>query len=153
MVDDFYGIIGEGLKEKLGCVLFQMPPNVAYKPEKLEQIIENLEPSFKNVLEFRHESWWNPEVYDKLSKQNITFCSMRHPQLPDDVIQNTKVLYFRFHGVPNLYSSPYDMATLQRISNEIIENLTIKEVFIYFNNDIGGSAIKNATEMEDYVSR
>ncbi len=77
---------------------------------------------------------------------------MSHPQLPGEVVQNTRVLYFRFHGVPHLYSSSYDTDTLKRISNEINDNLSIKEVFIYFNNDIGGSAIKNATEMEEYIS-
>ncbi len=151
LTDDFYGTVQEGLKDKLGCVLFQMPPRMAYKQEKLEQIIDNLNPAFNNVLEFRHESWWNEEVYNKLSKHNITFCGMSHPQLPEDVIQNTKVLYFRFHGVPHLYSSPYDMAALARIANEIEENAKTKETFIYFNNDIGGSAIKNAKEMEEYV--
>ncbi len=152
LVDDFYSTIKEGLKEKLGCVLFQLPPRMKYKREKLEQIIDNLNPAFNNVLEFRHDSWWNAEVYNKLSKQNITFCGMSHPQLPGEVIQNTRVLYFRFHGVPHLYSSSYDTDTLKRISNEINENLSIKEAFIYFNNDIDGSAIKNATEMEEYIS-
>ncbi len=151
LVNDFYGTVQEGLKDKLGCVLFQMPPRMAYKEEKLEQIIDNLDPAFKNVLEFRHESWWNAEVYSKLSKHNITFCGMSHPQLPEDVVQNTKILYFRFHGVPHLYSSPYDMDTLTRIANEIEENTKTKEAYIYFNNDIGGSAIKNAKEMEEYV--
>lgn len=151
LVNDFYGTVHEGLKDKLGCVLFQMPPRMAYKEEKLEQIIDNLDPVFNNVLEFRHESWWNAEVYHKLSKHNITFCGMSHPQLPGDVIQNSKILYFRFHGVPHLYSSPYDMATLTRIANEIEENTKTKEAYIYFNNDIGGSAIRNAKEMEEYV--
>jgi uncharacterized protein YecE (DUF72 family) len=151
MVDDFYGTVQEGLKEKLGCVLFQMPPRMVYKEEKLEQIIDNLDLSLKNVLEFRHESWWNAEVYNKLSKHNITFCGMSHPQLPENVVQNTKVLYFRFHGVPHLYSSPYELSRLITIANEIEENTKTKEAYIYFNNDIGGSAIKNAKEMEEYV--
>ncbi len=56
MVQDFYGTVQEGLKEKLGCVLFQMPPQMVYKEEKLEQIIDNLDLLVKNVLEFRHES-------------------------------------------------------------------------------------------------
>jgi uncharacterized protein YecE (DUF72 family) len=55
-VDDFYSTIKEGLKEKLGCVLFQLPPRMKYKPGKLEQIIDNLNPAFNNVLEFRHDS-------------------------------------------------------------------------------------------------
>lgn len=115
---------------------------MAYKEEKLEQIIDNLDLSLKNVLEFRHESWWNAQVYNKLSRHNITFCGMSHPQLPEDVIQNSKVIYYRFHGVPHLYSSPYQLSRLKTIANEIEDYTKTKEAYIYFNNDIGGSAIK-----------
>jgi uncharacterized protein YecE (DUF72 family) len=152
MINDFYGTIQEGLKDKLGCVLFQMPPRMAYKEEKLEQIIESLDPSFTNVVEFRNESWWNAAVYNKLAANNITFCGISHPDLPADVIKNTKTLYFRFHGVPQLYKSKYDLQTLQKIADEIESNKITKEAFIYFNNDIDGSAITNAIEMESYIS-
>ncbi len=76
---------------------------------------------------------------------------MSHPDLPDDIVQNTKTLYFRFHGVPHLYRSKYDIAVLQKISDEIESNTGTKEAFIYFNNDIDGSAIANALEMEQYI--
>jgi uncharacterized protein YecE (DUF72 family) len=151
MANDFYGIIRESLKEKLGPVLFQAPPQMEYSPEKLEQVVSSLDPSFKNVVEFRHESWWNAHVYNTLTKHNITFCGMSHPNLPEEVIQNTKMVYFRFHGVPHLYSSPYNVATLQSLANEIEGNTTVAEAFIYFNNDIGASAIKNAKQMDRYT--
>jgi len=152
MLRDFYGTIKEGLKEKLGCVLFQMPSQVGYKEEKLEQIIESLDSSFTNVLEFRNKTWWTGDVYNKLAGNDITFCGMSHPDLPDEVVQNTKTLYFRFHGVPELYKSKYDMGLLKKVSDEIESNTAIKEAFIYFNNDIDGSAITNAAEMEGYVT-
>jgi uncharacterized protein YecE (DUF72 family) len=153
MLDDFYGTTREGLKEKLGCILFQMPGRMAFKEEKLDQIIESLDPAFTNVLEFRNESWWTAHVYNKLAENNITFCSMSHPSLPEAVVQNTKTVYFRFHGVPNLYSSKYDITILKKISDEIETNSSTKEAFIYFNNDIGGAAIINAIEMEEYVRK
>jgi uncharacterized protein YecE (DUF72 family) len=150
-LQDFYGTVQEGLKDKVGCILFQMPERMAYKEQKLEQIIESLDPGFVNVLEFRNESWWNNDVYNKLALHNISFCGMSHPALPDVVVQNTKTVYFRFHGVPELYKSKYDLATIQRISNEIENNPATKEAFIYFNNDIDGSAITNAFQMEAYI--
>jgi len=150
---DFYGTIQEGLKEKLGCVLFQMTPRMAYKEAKLEQIIESLDPSFTNVLEFRHGSWWNQEVYNRLAAANITFCGISHPGLPPEVIQNTSTLYFRMHGTPDLYKSKYDLKTLKQVSNEIDSNKGIKEAYVYFNNDIDGSAITNAFQMEAYVEK
>ena len=76
---------------------------------------------------------------------------MSHPALPDDVVKNTKTVYYRFYGVPHLYRSKYEITILQRISNEIEGNTGVKEAFIYFNNDIDASAITNAIEMNEYI--
>src|SRR5207237_6215720 len=76
MMNDFYGTLREGLKDKLGCVLFQMPPRMAYKQAKLNRIIESLDPTFTNILEFRHETWWKAEVYNTLARHNITFSGI-----------------------------------------------------------------------------
>lgn len=151
MLSDFYNTSSEGLGKKLGCVLFQLPPRLSYTEERLEKIVNSLNPSFKNVLEFRHASWWNMEVYKKLSKNKISFCGMSHPSLPANVIENTKTLYYRFHGVPELYKSKYDIKILEGFVNEIESAGKTHESFIYFNNDIGGSAIANAEEMKSYI--
>ncbi len=90
MVTSFYDTINSGLQEKLGPVLFQMPPSFSYDEGRLHRIINSLNPSFKNVVEFRHVSWWRDDVYKTLAEHHITFCGMSHPLLPDDVIQNTE---------------------------------------------------------------
>jgi uncharacterized protein YecE (DUF72 family) len=77
---------------------------------------------------------------------------MSHPDLPDEVIANSKAVYYRFHGVPRLYQSKYEMEVLEKIADELEGNRKVKEAFIYFNNDIDASAITNATEMANYVS-
>lgn len=148
---DFYSVVSEGLKEKLGCVLFQLPPRTAYTSERLERIVNSLDPSFKNVLEFRHLSWWNKEVYSHLAKHKITFCGMSHPELPQEIIQNNPLLYYRFHGVPELYKSIYEQKVLQEFIHEIQLSGKVKQAFIYFNNDIGGSAITNAKQMQEMI--
>ena len=114
MISDFYNTIEEGLKEKLGTVLFQMPPRFDYTEERLEKIINSLDTSFDNVVEFRHNSWWNATVYNELAKNKISFCGMSHPDLPADIIQNTLVLYYRMHGVPNLCQSPYKVSAKKK---------------------------------------
>ncbi len=43
---------------------------------------------------------------------------MSHPELPDDVVQNTKTVYYRFHGVPHLYKSKYNIETLQKLQKK-----------------------------------
>ena len=152
MMAGYYATIKEGLQDKLGSVLFQLPPRAAYTPERLEKILDTLDNSFNNVLEFRHPSWWNEEVYRILGKNKITFCGLSHPSLPDEVIQNTPVVYYRFHGTPELDKSPYDHIFLEKVSKEIEENKKVKQAFLYFNNDIDGSAIKNARELHDIVT-
>lgn len=146
-IADFYGTVAEGLKDKAGCILFQLSPRSAYTYERLQNIIANLDNSFNNVLEFRHESWWNAEVYKELAKHKITFCGMSHPLLPDEIIKNTPLLYYRMHGIPELYKSSYKKPTLKKIVNEIATSGKIKKAFIYFNNDVDASAVKNAKEM------
>jgi len=148
MLTDFYETTGKGLKEKLGCVLFQLPPTQAYDEAKLELIMDSLDPAFNNVVEFRHMTWWNSEVYKKLSDKKIVFCGMSHPQLPEDVVQNHRTLYYRFHGVPELYRSEYKKQTLERVAGEIKKSGKTKTAFIYFNNDITAAAIKNAHQLE-----
>ncbi|MDF3076959.1 MAG: hypothetical protein K0S09_848 [Sphingobacteriaceae bacterium] len=147
MLSDFYNTCRDGLQEKLGCVLFQMPPRLGYSPEFLKRIINSLDNSFLNVVEFRNESWWRQDVYDELAKHNISFCGMSHPTLPKDVIANTGLLYYRFHGEDALYASLYSKEKLQETVKIIRGSDTVKDAFIFFNNDIHGYAVKNAREM------
>ena len=148
----YYDTMQKGLKKKLGCVLFQLPPRAAYTEERFGKILATLDPSFKNVLEFRHPSWWNKEVFKILGKHKITFCGQSHPLLPDDIIQNTALVYYRFHGTPDLYKSPYSQPFLERVANEIMLNKKSKKAFLFFNNDIDGSAIKNARQLQQIIA-
>lgn len=147
LISSFYDTINNGLQEKLGPVLFQLPPSYNYTEERLDRIISSLNPTFKNIVEMRHASWWNADVYQSLRKHNISFSGMSHPNLPDDVIKNTPVIYYRFHGVPNLYRSPYSMEFLQKVIDAIQHDIDIKEAWFYFNNDFDAVGVKNANEM------
>lgn len=147
LIADFYKVIREGLQEKLGCVLFQLPPNFHYSEEHLERIVNSLDNSFLNVVEFRHESWWNDQVYQTLASKNISFCGMSHPTLPKDLIVNTPSLYYRMHGEGALYASNYENSQLLTLATEIKSKKLIEEAYIFFNNDINTYAIYNATAM------
>ena len=69
----------------------------------------------------------------------------------DDIVQNNKVIYYRFHGVPDLYRSPYSLEKLCNVKAEAEANNKVKEAFIYYNNDIEVLAIQNALDMEKFV--
>jgi uncharacterized protein YecE (DUF72 family) len=150
LLSDFYGTIREGLKEKLACVLFQLPPQAVYSEERLQRIIESMDPSFINVVEFRDPGWWNSHVYTQFARHNIVFCGINHPTLPQEAIINNPVVYYRFHGVPRLYHSAYKQQTLQKLADEIKSNDRVKQACIYFNNTAEVSAINNARQLQEY---
>lgn len=152
LLSDFYGTVIEGLQGKLGPVLFQLPSQITYDDIFLQKLIRNLDANFKNVIEFRHSSWWRQDVYDMLAEKNIIFCSIDHPQLPTEVINNTPLVYYRFHGAPKLYYSEYPATTVTSVADKIIAG-KIKDAFVFFNNTATMAAINNAEILKKYISR
>lgn len=148
---DFYGTIREGLKEKLGCVLFQLPAQIHFSEEVLQKIVQHLNPAFVNVVEFRHSSWWQMKVRDTLSRHNISFCGISHPLLPNEVVVNTENVYYRFHGVPHLYYSAYNESFLHQVVNAIQKAKKAKQIFVYFNNTAQTAAIQNAQYVQQLL--
>lgn len=152
MLSDFYSTIRQGLEEKLGPVLFQFPPRFRYDPERLARVLEQLDLSFDNVLEFRHQGWWCEEVYTALRKCGISFCGMSHPDLPDKAVVTGPIVYYRFHGVPDLYRSSYSEDSLQQFADELKAKDGVKEVWCYFNNDAAVAAIPNAQRLVEITT-
>ena len=149
---DFYDLAGNGLAEKLGCVLFQLPPNLTYSQSNLENILLTLDGAFTNVIEFRHESWWNDQVFRTLKQSKVTFCSLSYPSLPDQVIRSVPVMYYRFHGVPDLYASSYSVKKMKAIAHDINTFRGVSDVYAYFNNDINTEAVWNARALAKLVA-
>ncbi len=147
MITSFYDTIRNGLQEKLGPVLFQFPPRFHYDEERLTRVLAQLDPSFSNVLEFRHPGWWQEDVYSRLREHGVSFCGMSHPELPDEPVATAPVVYYRFHGVPDLYRSSYSDAQLQKFADEINSKSEVREVWCYFNNDAAVAAIPNAKSL------
>lgn len=148
LLRDFYAVCEHGLRNKLGCLLFQLPPSFTYNKEKLMQVVNSLHPGFKNVIEFRHSSWWTKEVYDTLTEKKITFCSVSYPGLPTIINTTTSIAYVRLHGVPQLFYSDYSSKELEEWHSALADKKKLKEVYIYFNNTAGIYGIMNALEFQ-----
>ncbi len=148
LVSDLYSACEHGLRDKLACILFQLPSGIQYSKEKLQQIITCLKPEFKNVIEFRHKSWWTKKVYDHLAENKITFCSVSHPDLPDTIIANTSTVYLRLHGIPEIFNSGYSDEQLAQLYGSILKKKKMKECYVYFNNTAGNEAILNAQQFQ-----
>lgn len=148
LINDLYVACKEGLGDKLGCVLFQLPPGIQYSDEMLTLIISSLKPGFKNVVEFRHQSWWNEEVCKELARNDIFFCSVSHPQMPATIISGGPGIYLRLHGTPRMFYSDYSPAYLEELIDTMSEKAAGKEVYVYFNNTAGTAGILNAVYLQ-----
>ncbi len=149
-LNDFYASVHEGMKEKAGAILFQFPPKFIFTEERLKLIMDTLDPSFNNVVEFRDKSWWSTAILKLLRQNKIHICGISHPDLPGEIMGDKAITYYRFHGVPELYLSSYKNQTLKKIADEI-NNCKSKNVFIYFNNTITLAGAKNAKTIRKMI--
>ena len=145
LVQDFSYIAGL-LGDKMGCFLFQLPPKFTYTPARLRRIVAQLDPAYRNVVEFRHKSWWNETVYKAFRKAGIIFCAASGPRLPDELVKTADDIYIRFHGIKNWYRHDYSGAELDEWVSRVVAAKP-KRVWAYFNNDRDGHAIRNAREL------
>ncbi|HYD18694.1 MAG TPA: DUF72 domain-containing protein [Patescibacteria group bacterium] len=151
LIRDF-GVIADLLGPRFGCFLFQFPASYRYTPARLKSILSQLDPTRRNVVEFRHGSWWNEKVYDAFRKAGAIFCSCSAPKLPDDLICTADDLYIRFHGREKWYRYNYSNKELSDWAQKIRAS-GAKRVWAYFNNDFGGYAPKNARSLERLLAK
>ncbi|HLL02520.1 MAG TPA: DUF72 domain-containing protein [Myxococcaceae bacterium] len=142
LVRDF-GHIADLLGPRMGCFLFQLPPSYHYSPARLRTILAQLDPARRNVVEFRHKSWWSPEVFDAFREAKVAFCSSSGPRMPDELVQTADDVYVRFHGTKRWYRHDYTQEELAVWVRRIRES-GARRVWAYFNNDRECYAIKNA---------
>lgn len=143
---EFYKVCESGLKDKLACALFQLPPSFHYTPERLELIIASLQPGFCNAVEFRNASWWTEAVYQAFRQHKLTFCSVNYPKLPTDIVATGATAYVRMHGNPRLLYSEYSEAELDDVLHQLAAH-KLKQAFVYFNNTASTAGILNALNM------
>jgi uncharacterized protein YecE (DUF72 family) len=149
-VNEFVQIAKDGLMDKLGCILFQLPPSFKYSEENLESILSSVPSDHSSVIEFRNSSWWNKDVYDQLDKNKLTFCNNDFPGMPEGVIQTNKIFYMRFHGRPILYRSEYSISHLKKIVKDMPGDAN---KYIYFNNTADLAAITNAISIREMLDK
>jgi uncharacterized protein YecE (DUF72 family) len=144
----------ERLEQKLGPILFQLPPHWRVNLERLSEFLEALPREHEYVFEFRDQSWLVPEVYELLRKHEAAFCihDLSAQQTPLEITAG--FTYIRFHGPGEAkYAGSYSIQTLRKWAKRIDEWLD-KEltVYAYFNNDIGGRAVRNARQLRQLLT-
>jgi uncharacterized protein YecE (DUF72 family) len=133
------------LKNKLGPLLYQLPPNMKRNDEVLEKFLSSLPQNYQHVFEFRHESWLDDSVFHILQRYNVGLCVFDMPGFTCPLVATADFAYIRFHGSESLYSSCYSDEELSQWAGKITRlGKNVKFVYIYFNNDAEAFAVKNA---------
>lgn len=143
------------LKENLGPVLYQLPPNFHRDIDRLRAFLQVLPKDRIAVFEFRHESWFSEDTCKLLSEFNIGFCIHDMPGMKVPRVVTADIIYIRFHGPTGKYAGNYSKSALKNWAQWLKEHIKgIRSVYAYFNNDIHAYAIGNAKQLkEQLVSR
>lgn len=144
------------LRAKIAVLLWQFPPSFKYDDADsltaLVTFLRRLPDDYRQVIEFRHQSWFKEEVYEALNNLNAGFVINDSSRFPAAEVLTGDLAYLRFHGPTRLYASSYDTAALLRWAKKIREWLQRGAVYTYFNNDYGGRAIRNADELKQLLA-
>lgn len=146
---DTFMDLANGMEEKLGCILWQLPGNLHKHVEKLEALFKLTGKNNMHVFEFRHESWFDDEVFDVLSDNDATYCILSAPDdLPETVKSTSKIAYLRLHGKDEWYNYHYSDDELKNWKSRLDKLKNVDELFVYFNNDQHANAAKNAQSLK-----
>ena len=140
------------LGDKLGPILFQLPPRWRCNPERLESLLEILDPEHRYAFEFRDPSWINEEVLELLRRHGAAFCIFELAGYRSPLQVTTDLVYIRLHGPAGAYQGCYDQQSLEKWAERIIGwSMNGREVFCFFDNDEAGYAVANARELQALV--
>jgi uncharacterized protein YecE (DUF72 family) len=142
------------LKEKLGVILFQLPPRWKVNIERLQSFIKVLPKRYRYAFEFREHSWYNDDVYAILRKSNCSFCiyELEYHLSPLEVTAD--FVYVRLHGPGNKYQGSYPDDALGQWADRCKNwQKQGKDVYFYFDNDQEGYAAFNALTLKKLVTQ
>jgi uncharacterized protein YecE (DUF72 family) len=137
------------LGEKLGPILFQLPPNLKKDSSRLNDFLKILPAGYRYVFEFRNDSWFDDQTFDALRENNCALCIASSPIFPYVEKLTADFTFIRMHGGTILYGSKYNKDELEdwakKIKSWLKDNI---DCYIYFNNDAFAHAVENAGELK-----
>jgi uncharacterized protein YecE (DUF72 family) len=133
------------LEPKIGPVLFQLPPQFKANPERLKSFLKLLNKKRHYAFEFRHPTWYDPNILKVLEDHNIALCLSDHHDAPAPWEVTARHVYVRGHGPSGRYKDRYPPSTLgswkETFAGWRRRRLT---VYCYFDNDQKTAAPKDA---------
>lgn len=135
------------LGDKRAVLLVQLPPTMERDDARLDYFLASCPDWMRIAVEFRHDSWNHDDVYSLLERHAVAYCVMSGAGLPCVLRATAPFVYLRLHGPDHdhLYGGSYSDDDLAWWAARVREwEAEGREVLVYFNNDGGGHAVRNA---------
>lgn len=140
------------LKDKLGPILFQLPPKWMVNAERLEEFLAALPQRHQYAFEFRERSWHKDAIYDILRRHNAAFCMYELNGFHSPEPITADFTYMRLHGPGGPYQGSYSQETLREWARKIERwGERLKDIYVYFDNDQAAFAARNALQLKQMV--
>lgn len=142
------------LKDKLGPILFQLPPNWRFNAERLANFLDALSSAHRHVFELRDERWITPDALDLLRAHEAAFCIYEFAGRLSPREVTADFVYIRLHGpLDEPYRGTYAPQTLSGWAGAISTwQRKDRDVFCYFDNDEAGYAPQNAHQLKTMLA-
>ncbi|MGO8894052.1 MAG: DUF72 domain-containing protein [Streptosporangiaceae bacterium] len=145
----------------VGPVLLQLPPDLQGAPHLLDECLGHFPPEIRVAVEPRHESWWTGDVRDVLAARNAALCwADRKGATVTPLWRTADWGYLRFHEGDGAPWPRYRESSLQSWADRIAATWPQEpqeaeglDVYVYFNNDQGGAAPRDAAAFAAAVAR
>lgn len=135
------------LKQRLGVVLFQLPPNMKKDIERLRGFLKLLAGDVRVAIEFRHASWFDDETYNLLNENNCSLCVADWDEKLDVPFVSTADW-----GYLRLRRESYTPADLKKWMKRV-QDQKWKTAFIFFKHEDEATGPKLAMKFRDLFSR
>jgi uncharacterized protein YecE (DUF72 family) len=137
------------LGDKLGPILFQLPPRWRFDGERLAAFLDALSGEFRYAFEFRDRSWLNEEVFELLSCHGAALCIYELDGFLSPRKITSDVVYVRLHGPDGPYRGSYDDRSLAGWAADLARWAAQgRTVYCYFDNDERGYAARDALRLQ-----
>ncbi len=148
----FYSVMAK-LKDRLGPIAVQLPPSVKLSThlDVMKEFISELSPEFKHAIEFRHKSWFTPEVYSLLRKNNIAMVWSLNQYLETPAEVTADFIYVRMVGdreIEEFSGIQKDRTEDMKRWAAVVEEKSGKfeSGYIFFNNHFAGFSPESSNE-------
>ncbi|MDQ6781498.1 MAG: DUF72 domain-containing protein [Candidatus Eremiobacteraeota bacterium] len=145
----------QGLGDRLGPLLYQLPPTMQRNDERLAAFLRALPAGYQHVVEFRNKTWYAAPIFALLREHGVGFCVHDWKACPAPLELTAAFSYIRLHGTIAPFAGSYSRSRLLRWRDRIYElrDRGASTIYAYFNNDSWAFAVHNALALKEMLGQ